>query len=632
MLVAGTLRRRVSLRGGLAVPGALAFAAVGLTAAANGGYFPTEWGWPTLGFGLVAVMAVLVRERIALGRLELAALALLAAFAAWTLTSLLWSPSATEPVLSTERTLVYVALLPAVFLTTSRDSAALLPAGVLAAAGAVSAYALATRLAPGRLEAFPPPDGYQLAEPIGYWNGLGVLASLGTVLALGFAAEERGRGARALAAAAVPLLLTTLYFTFSRGSWLALVAGLCFVLAVERRRLRFLAVVAALAPPAAVAVWVASRSPALTRVGASRDAASAAGARLAGVLLGCLVAAAAIGWTFELLERRVRPGDRTRRRIGATLLAVLLLAGVAAVVAAGGPASLARRASSSFRASLPETGGDLNRRLVSLSSDGRSEYWRVAWREIVAHPLLGGGAGSYERYWHRDRRVGYEARNAHNLYLETLAELGPLGLILLLAALAVPLVALGAARARPAATLAAGGYGAFLAHSAIDWDWQIPAVTLAGLLCGAGILVSARRDNAGTSPTLRRRAAIAALVLPLVAFAVVEQAGNSALSGSRSAVERGDVAQAVRLARRARTWAPWSFEPWQRLGEAQRAAGDVEGARASFLRALARNRQDWNLWYELAEVESGEGRARALAEAVRLNPRSPEVAALRSKG
>jgi O-Antigen ligase len=618
--------------GGFVLPGALACAAVGLTAAANGGYFASEWGWPTLAFGLVAIVAVLVYERIAIGRLELVMLLLLAAFTAWTLTSVLWSSSATQPALSAERTLVYVGLLPAVFVTTQRRSAALLPAGVLVAATLVSSYALATRLAPGRLVAFPPPDGYQLSEPIGYWNGLGVLASLGAVLALGLAAGARSTWARALAAAPVPLLLTTLYFTFSRGSWLALAVGLCVVLAIERRRLRFLTVAAAFAPPAAVAVLVASRSPALTHLGASRDAATAAGAKLAGVVLGCVLAAAATAWAFERVERRVQVSEHARRRIGATLVAAVFLAGAGAVAAAGGPASLIRRASNSFHASLPETGGDLNRRLVSLSSDGRSEYWRVAGREIAAHPWLGGGAGSYERYWHRERRVGYEARNAHNLYLETLAELGPLGLILLLAALATPLTAVAAARGQPTTVLSAGAYGAFLVHAAIDWDWQIPAVTLAGLLCGAAILVSARRESIGWSPSLRGRAAIVLLLLPLVAFAVVEQTGNSALAGSRSAADRGDIVTAERLARRAHTWIPWSFEPWQVLGEARLAAGDVQGARAGFLHALTLDRQNWGLWYGLAESSSGEGRARALARAAQLNPRSPEVAAARSGG
>ena len=61
-------------------------------------------------------------------------------------------------------------------------------------------------------------------------------------------------------------------------------------------------------------------------------------------------------------------------------------------------------------------------------------------------PLLGTGAGSFEAHWFRERSVAFHARDAHNLYLETLAELGPVGLALLLATLALPLLALPAAR------------------------------------------------------------------------------------------------------------------------------------------------------------------------------------------
>ncbi len=57
---------RVSPWAPLALAGALPFCAVGLTAAVNGGYFPTEWGWPALAFLLVTVLVVLIREHVAL--------------------------------------------------------------------------------------------------------------------------------------------------------------------------------------------------------------------------------------------------------------------------------------------------------------------------------------------------------------------------------------------------------------------------------------------------------------------------------------------------------------------------------------------------------------------------------------
>src|SRR4029077_18831383 len=71
-------------------PGALAFAAVGWTAAMNGGYFPDSWGWPTLVFLILATGAAVVGERVVLRRLDIVLLGALAAFTAWTALSALW--------------------------------------------------------------------------------------------------------------------------------------------------------------------------------------------------------------------------------------------------------------------------------------------------------------------------------------------------------------------------------------------------------------------------------------------------------------------------------------------------------------------------------------------------------------
>src|SRR5205823_1520359 len=221
------------------------------------------------------------------------------------------------------------------------------------------------------------------------------------------------------------------------------------------------------------------------------------------------------------------------------------LAAVGVLVRAGGPAGISDRVSTSFSRSLPNTGGDLNRRLASFSSDGRADYWRVAWREVRAHPVLGGGAGRYERYWHRYRPTAYEALNAHNLYLETLAELGPLGLALLVAAFCVPFVAAMRSRGRPGVTAAAAGLSAYLAHAALDWDFQIVAVTLAGIFCAAALLVAARDDRPGRLLTTRARAGALAVCVALVAAAIAIQAGNSALADGQAALDRGDSATAL---------------------------------------------------------------------------------------
>jgi len=122
----------------------------------------------------------------------------------------------------------------------------------------------------------------------------------------------------------------------------------------------------------------------------------------------------------------------------------------------------------------------------------RPSYWRVALEDAGMHPLLGSGAGSFDNVWIAHRPIAANVRDAHSLYLEVLAELGPVGLALLLAMLAAPLVSAARARGRPVVAAAAAGYSAYLVHAGLDWDWEYPVVTLAGLACGAALLIAAR--------------------------------------------------------------------------------------------------------------------------------------------
>jgi O-antigen ligase len=157
---------------------------------------------------------------------------------------------------------------------------------------------------------------------------------------------------------------------------------------------------------------------------------------------------------------------------------------------------------------------------LSPVGENRPHYWHVAVDEYVAHPVLGGGAGTFGDYfWRYHRPHSGFAREAHSLYLQTLAELGPGGLALLLVALGVPLARMRTCR-DPITGTAGGAYIAFLAHAAIDWDWQIPALTLVGLLCGALVLVSTRQGHGRTVSRRVRNAGVAlAVVAALFAFA-----------------------------------------------------------------------------------------------------------------
>jgi O-antigen ligase len=156
---------------------------------------------------------------------------------------------------------------------------------------------------------------------------------------------------------------------------------------------------------------------------------------------------------------------------------------------------------------------------VTIVGPNRPHYWHVALLQYEAKPFTGYGAGTFGDYFWADHRPSQGfTREAHSLYLETLAELGPVGILFLAAALFVPLVVFHKRR-DPLVAATGGAYVAFLLHNAIDWDWKIPALTLVGVFCGAATLAATREaDAAALSP--RARAALLAAASVIAALAV----------------------------------------------------------------------------------------------------------------
>jgi O-antigen ligase len=126
-------------------------------------------------------------------------------------------------------------------------------------------------------------------------------------------------------------------------------------------------------------------------------------------------------------------------------------------------------------------------RLASVQSN-RYAYWKVAATAFADRPLQGEGAGSFRATWLRERDFLESVRDAHSLYLETAAELGLGGLLAL--AVLIGGCAVAAVRAGPALPGAAAALAAFALHAGIDWDWEMPALTLVALAL-AGRLIAA---------------------------------------------------------------------------------------------------------------------------------------------
>jgi hypothetical protein len=588
---------------------------------ASGGYPPADHGLLILAFALVVLVVTLVADEVSLDRRSRLFVAALAGLALWALASVVWAPAAAWPVLEAERGLLYAVAAAALVLVVARERVAALVAGIVLGATVVSLYALATRLYPGHVGgAYDTAGGYQLAAPIGYWNALGLLLAFGLLLGAGLALHGSSR-VRVLAGAALVPLGVALYFTFSRGAVLALVVGVVVLVVLERRSAVGLPVLA-LAPTAGI--LLASRATALAKAGAPLEVAQAQGQRLAWQVaaLACLGALSA--WVVHRFASRVRiplPGGRA---VAVAALIALSVVAVAALAREGGPDAVADRALQAFRQEPPPTSGTLDRRLLSVSGHGRADYWRVAARMVERDPLLGEGAGGFERRWMEERRASNNARDAHNLYLETLAELGPVGLALLLVALIAPLAGLGKVRDAPLVPAAAAAYAAFLVHAAVDWDWELPVLVLPALACGA-ILLAGARMSAPLGLTAPYRALGVAAAVVAIAVAIVANVGNRALAESTMALERGDTHRAAEAARRAQTWAPWSHEPWQLLGEAQLAARQDEAARRSLAQAIRRAPEEWRLWFDLAIVSDAPQARVAITRARELNPLGDEV-------
>lgn len=616
--------RLLSVRGEVLLAAGVGVTIGGL-GAAQGGYFPTSWGWSALALFWAAVLALILRSEIWLDRLEIGFIGTLVAFLGWIAASTLWTTYATQTPLEIERMLVYVAGGLAMVLIVRKRSYWTLIVGTWAGISLIAGYALLTRAFPDRLGHHYTLAGYRLSAPLGYWNALGIYAGMGTLLALGIAARTRSVTLRAIAAASLVVLLPTQYLTFSRGAWVGLAFGLVAAFAFESQRLRLSAALFALAPAPVLAVGISSRLHSLTRFDATPVQAVHDGRRLALAIVVLMAVAAGLAVALALAERRLRISRGAARTYTRALavLGVVLLLGV--FVRYGSPPTLAKRLYHGFNSGPRQINGNLNKRLFSLSGSGRQYQWRVAWLDVKARPLLGSGAGSYEQFWTQYRKVPAKIRDAHTLYLEQLAELGPFGLLVLLSMFALPLVAAVRARGTPLVPAAASAYVAYLVHAGVDWDWEMTALTLSALFCGVAMLAAARQTHSAKLVGTKARVVAVVAVLGLTLVALVGLLGNSALSASSKATTGEHWARAEAKARNAHRWAPWSPKPWQLLGEAQLQQGKLIEAAASFEQAIAKDPNNWNLWLDLAFASQGPAQRKAALEALRLNPLSPEI-------
>ena len=491
-------------------PAALAFA--------KGGYFDV----PRLVAGVVAcalVIAVAVRDARPVPRSALVAVGGLAALTAWTGLSILWAPIAGAASDDFQRVLLYLFyFVAAVAVLRPPEVRRLVEPVLLAGIVAAALYGLSERLLPGvfSLQALPSADN-RLAWPLTYWNAMGALMGMGLVLAAWIPSRA--------ALATAPLLGLACYLTFSRGALGATAAGLAVLVALaptlpQLHRVAVVAVSAALAALATVPLSAVEAPDGSAGQGAAMIAVLAVLAAAAAWLAPATTAAAptapaasptgpAAPTGAPDASRHPTPAPPARDDRAARLAAPAHAAGRPAPTRAVAPRLPAVRwaAIGALVLALVVTGIAVTRvertgsgpaqganpsRLVSAQSN-RYEYWQVALSEFGSAPLQGGGSGSFRTDWLRERTIDETVRDAHSLYFETAAELGLVGL-LALGVFVFGIVAM--ARRSPEAAGAIGALAVYAIHAGLDWDWEMPALTLVALTLAARLATPDARPAA----------------------------------------------------------------------------------------------------------------------------------------
>ena len=607
---------------------------------------------------------------MASARCSVAAFALLALL---TGLSVSWSVAPDESWIEANRTLTYL------FVFTAAVAAGnLLPgslravlAGVTLAALAIVAYALASRVWPeslGELEFYA-----RLGQPFGYWNAVGVTAAMGLLGTVWFGSQRAVAPLfAALAAPAAALLIVALFLTYSRSALVAAVIALALWLLVPLRlRSRWIAAGVVGAVP--VIAW------ALSQDAFTRDGADAVGPLRRGPTFGLLLLLA-IGLAYgaclaasrggSATRSPVPPGARGPRNRGRGRLHAARRArrrrcddGAGARRHHLRPLRGADRRLRGNRSAAPDDSARPRRRAAATgaprSTPSRTTRPRV--RARASHTVTS------LRY----RETEHVSRHAHGYFVQTLADLGLIGLLASLVALGAWLfAALRAIGATPRSTigqrfllgdrrvnhsrapswtderiavtalfLVTLAYGL---QSAADWTWFVPGPTAMAhgrrrLRRGApatalpGRPARCRDRVAARAVAHRRRGGRAGRHAPVRVEQLAAGRADDLANDALALAAEGDTDAAPEQGRRRARREPILGEA--ALGASDRAhlrAGRLEQAHAALELAAAEHPNLAQAWLRLADfrldrLDDPDGAVAAVEPALYLDPQSAAV-------
>lgn len=630
--------RRVAAGALLLLPAGL----VAFFAFNSGGFYP---GPPSYA-AVVLCIALVLRLTVASNPFGGAGLGMalvagaLAVYALLTLLSEIWSHAPGQALVEYDRALLYLlafVLFGTIVHTPERVRWTLRALALTIVV--ICACSLITRLLPHVWSTAPEVANRRLSFPLTYWNALGLLGGFGMASCLHLSSDRHSPVAtRSLAAAAIPIVATTIYFTFSRGGIITTGIGVVVYALIARPKMLVSTLLSA-APATAVALTFAYHANLLATPNPTTSAAVVQGRHVAIAVIASAVTAALVRALLALvlderMERLALPARRRRlvRRLGWSALGVGALV---VVIALNGV--IAHEYQRFIRQASPGSSADLRTRLTDPGNNGRIDMWRVGWEQFQQAPVLGHGAGTFQNTWAKYRPTQDFVLDAHSLYVETLDELGVVGFVLLVGAIGAILVRTAARARGPERSLYAATFAVMIMwalHTGVDWDWEMPVVTLPFFALGGMMLSRPLRNAAERLPAGRRRAAqpyvrtaegICCLLLAVApAYVWLSQ---RRLDQATAAFGQGNCRQATRSALSSISILGDRPEPYEVIAYCDIRRDIPDLAIGAIHKAISLDPANWNFRYDLAVMLASAGLdpVPAARKALSLDPREPLV-------
>lgn len=577
-------------------------------------------------------------RRLNIGRPFYLVAGVLLSLAAFAGISSLWSDAVSLSLTEAERVVAYLGFFTLGFLVCQTErQRQLFVEGLTLALALLLLVALSDRFFPGT-GPIPITEGARLRFPLGYWNADGLVFGISVVLLSWMGRHGSRVWLRYLSVSLVPAAIVGLYLTYSRGGFVAATVAFICVFFLSRDRLWLVAT---------TSVGVLCAIPVLKLIRASPSIAENLGGEQAPsegrlvvlALLASMAVAGLLVWGLTRIARR-NPA-KTRRVLGFSrdrdFLTSCAIFGLVALLVSAilfGP-----KAWDSYSQGPIIFPDSPSQHLTQLSSNGRYDQNKIAIAAFENDPLLGIGAGTFRFEWAQERPNDLVVRDAHSLYLESFAELGVPGGVLVVV-LVGSLLVLGFSAVRHserhaatrAATVLAATAGMAVAFG-IDWFWELGATGALLMLAGSLLVAQASVSGKVSSPARRGvpRAIWASLAAWLSIWALAVPAlAEKAIDESASAVTAGRVDEAIDQAKTAQRLNPWSPAPHLQLGVIAQALGSPSEAIEEFTKAIELEPRNWRAWHlrMLAREAAGDSKDAILEdfEQARLrNPRAPEL-------